>query len=87
MVCFVTQLLRKQNTHLCIVTKLIMELLKLAPITLAGHYIEVLAVSVSPVTLLLINGMQKRGATVRPWNKNTGLWRVKGFHLPVLEGP
>lgn len=64
---------------MCIVTKLIMELLNLAPITLAGHYIEVLAVSVSPVTLLLINEYAKKRSHSETLEQKHRAVEGKGF--------
>lgn len=82
-----TQLLREAGEHVTgVVTKLIIELLTPAPVTLAEH-IEILPVLVAPVDLLRINKYVK-GEPVRPWNKTqgTGGKRASAF-LPVLEGP
>lgn len=72
------------RTHLCIVTKLIMELLKLAPINLAGHHIEILAVSVAPVHLLLIEYVKKKSHSETLEQKHRAV-EGKGF-LPSSDG-
>lgn len=54
---------------------------------MAGHYIEILVVSVAPVDFLLINEYVKKRSHSETLNKNTGLWREKGFAFQCRRVP